>query len=225
MSLSRLLGMNIYIIVDPSSSKKKKFGDYTAMVVIALGRDRNYYVVEWVRDKLNLKEKADKLIQLYDKYSKVSRPIVAYEEYGLQADIEAIQMVQDQYNYRFPILPLGGRVSKPERIMWLQPLFEGQMIYLPSKQLYRQHDKQLVDLTQIFLQEKDMAPEIPDEMHDDLIDVTSRIKDPKLNAQFPMGPIGPNGLRGIDVDSDRKKYDPLTHGLDKTKNGHSWEPF
>lgn len=40
-------GMNIYIVVDPASEKKKE-SDYTVMMVVALGQDENYYIVDMV---------------------------------------------------------------------------------------------------------------------------------------------------------------------------------
>ena len=47
-------GLSRYILVDPASEKKKD-NDYTAMVVIGLGADDNYYILDIVRDRLNRK--------------------------------------------------------------------------------------------------------------------------------------------------------------------------
>jgi len=56
-------GMNIYIMVDPASGKKYKGNkgkgykeadqDYTAMMVVGLHADKNYYLLDMVRDRLN----------------------------------------------------------------------------------------------------------------------------------------------------------------------------
>jgi len=44
-----MANLNIYIIVDPAGTKTKK-ADYTTMWVIGLGADRNYYVLDLIRD-------------------------------------------------------------------------------------------------------------------------------------------------------------------------------
>ena len=78
--------MRKYLLVDPASSKKKG-SDYTVMAVIGLGTDQNYYLLDAVRDRLNLTERGDKLFELHRKW----RPErVGYEKYGMQADIEYI---------------------------------------------------------------------------------------------------------------------------------------
>jgi hypothetical protein len=53
--------MRKYLLVDPASSKKKG-SDYTVMAVIGLGADQNYYLLDAVRDRLNLTERGDKLL-------------------------------------------------------------------------------------------------------------------------------------------------------------------
>ena len=59
--------MNRYIIVDPASSKEKR-SDYTVMLVLGLGKDGNYYVVDGVRDRLNLSERTNILFNLVEQY-------------------------------------------------------------------------------------------------------------------------------------------------------------
>src|SRR5262245_25007528 len=48
-------GLNVYILVDPANTKKKR-SDWSAMWVIGLGRDKNYHVLDVLRDKLNRSE-------------------------------------------------------------------------------------------------------------------------------------------------------------------------
>jgi hypothetical protein len=59
--------MQKYILVDPASSKKKG-SDYTVMVVIGLGTDQNYYLLDAVRDRLNLTERCAALFTLHRKW-------------------------------------------------------------------------------------------------------------------------------------------------------------
>jgi hypothetical protein len=54
---------NRYLIVDPANEKKKN-SDYTAAAVIGLGADQNYYLLDFYRDRLNLKERAELVFHL-----------------------------------------------------------------------------------------------------------------------------------------------------------------
>src|SRR5262249_33632995 len=92
-------GLNVYILVDPANSKKKS-SDYTSMWVVGLGRDENYTILDVIRDRLNLGQRTSMLFDLHDKW----RPLgVAYEEYGMQADIGHIEAEMETKNYRFKI--------------------------------------------------------------------------------------------------------------------------
>lgn len=178
---SKANNLNIYILVDPAS-KKKKASDYTVMWVIGVGGDGNYYVLDVVRDRLNLTERQKMLFALHRKW----RPIrVGYEEYGLQADIEHHQYVMKERNYRFEIVPLGGSMAKEDRIKRLVPKCESRMVYLPEGGLVRtNHEGQAVDLIRVFREEEYLA--FPVCAHDDMLDAMSRILDEEMQVSFPM---------------------------------------
>jgi phage terminase large subunit-like protein len=118
-------GLNVYMIVDPAS-KKKKSSDFTTMWVFGAGADESFYILDLVRDRLNLVDRQRKLFELHRKWRPLS---VGYEEYGLQADIEHHKYVMDKENYRFSITALGGTMAKEDRIKRLVPLFESGRIY------------------------------------------------------------------------------------------------
>ena len=178
---ANLDALNLYILVDPAA-KKKKDSDYTVMMVIGLGGDRNYYLIDAIRDRLNLTERADALLRLHRRY----RPIaVGYEEYGLQADIEHVRYVQEQQNYRFPIVALGGSMPKEDRIRRLVPLYEQGRFYLPRRLLYVDQERKPRDLTQEFVSGEFEA--FPVAAHDDMLDCQARIVDRALGASFPGG--------------------------------------
>ena len=82
--------MNKYILVDPANSKAKK-ADYTAMVVVGLSADKNYYVLDLVRDRLNLGERKERLFGLHKKWNPIG---VGYESYGMMIDIDYITEYQ-----------------------------------------------------------------------------------------------------------------------------------
>lgn len=170
---------NCYLIVDPASEKKKS-SDYTAMFVIRLGMDRNYYVVDMIRDRLNLTERAAALFALHRKYQPIG---VGYEKYGMQADIEHMQDKMERENYRFHITPLGGQVAKVDRIRRLIPLFEQGRIWLPQSLPYRQYDGRTVDLVESFI--RDEYETFPVGAHDDMLDCLARIVDPDFPVTWP----------------------------------------
>lgn len=173
-------GMNRYILCDPAS-KKKKSSDYTSMFVIGIGADKNYYTIDMVRDRLNLRERCKMLFDLHRKYSPIG---VGYEEYGMQADIEHIQYVQEQENYRFAITPLGGGMAKEDRIKRLVPIYEQGRMYLPRSLIRVNYEQRAVDLTRAFVSEEYL--DFPVAGHDDMMDCQSRILDEAMQLSWPQ---------------------------------------
>ena len=171
--------MNRYIVVDPANSKKKD-SDYTVMWVIGLAEDMNYYKIDGIRDRLNLTERTAALFRLHRRY----RPLnVGYESYGMQADIAHIESEMVRENYRFQITPLGGRLSKPERIKKLIPIYEAHRMFQPHRLIYVDYQKQAQDLTRYLMEDEFEA--FPVSQYDDGMDCEARILDPDLKAEFP----------------------------------------
>ncbi len=175
---------NYYILVDPAGEKKKD-SDYTVMVVIGLGPDKNYYLVDGIRDRLNLKERAKHLFRLHRKWNFNNRVLATgYEKYGLQADIEHIQFLQELYGYRFKMVPLGGSMPKNDRIRRLTPDFEQGRFWLPHSLYFVDYEENQQDFVKLFIDEE--YEPFPVAVHDDMLDACSRIKDKELEAQFPL---------------------------------------
>lgn len=172
-------GMNVYILVDPANAKHKR-SDSTAMWVVGLGQDRNYYVLDGIRDKLNLSEKADALFELHRKWHPLR---VGYEEYAIQADIQYIRDRMQRENYRFEITPLRGLTKKQHRIEALEPVFRNKRVFFPKTMVYTQRDGKLVDLTREFLAE---YIAFPAGAHDDMLDALSRIVDQNFQTSWPL---------------------------------------
>lgn len=171
-------GMNKYLLVDPASSKKKG-SDYTVMLVIGLAKDGNRYLLDGLRDRLNLAERARMLMELHREWSPAR---VGYERYGMQSDIEYIKECQDRDNYRFDIIELGGINSKEDRIRRLVGPFESGRFYLPNHLRKFTLEKKGYDLVQEFIDE---YKAFPVGVHDDILDAASRIEDEALGAVFP----------------------------------------
>lgn len=176
--LGSFQGWNIYILVDPAS-KKKRSSDYTVMEVIGLAPDNNYYLIEAIRDRLNLTERTDKLFELHKRFKPIA---VGYEQYGMQSDIEHIKYVQEQENYRFNITEVGGSMPKEDRIQRLIPVFEQGRFYMPKTLHYYNYEKRRVDYIDTFI--KDEYTAFPVCIHDDMLDCRARIFD--IGAKFPQ---------------------------------------
>lgn len=175
--------MNKYLLVDPASTKKRE-SDYTAMVVIGLGDDGNYYLLDAVRDRLSLRERGDSLFSLHRRW-RPSR--VGYERYGMQADIEHYRERMSRENYRFEIVELGGQIAKADRIRRLIPPFESGRVHLPETLIKVDYEGRHVDLVAAFVNEE--YRDFPVAQHDDFFDALSRIMDPELGAVWPKPAI------------------------------------
>lgn len=182
--------LNKYILVDPAGAKKKS-SDYTVMAVIGLGEDGNYYLIDGVRDRLNLTQRADKLFELQKKHRHGFQK-VGYEKYGMQADVEHIKDKQNREDYRFPIVELGGQMPKEDRIRRLVPVFEGGRFYMPRRLIFVDAEGKARDFVGEFI--RDEYTSFPVSIHDDMFDDLSRIVDPDLHAQFPT-PAAPGAVQ------------------------------
>lgn len=196
--------LNIYILVDPANAKKKD-SDYTSIMVVGLGPDDNYYVVDMVRDRLNLTERTNRVIGLHRLY----RPLgVFYEHYGMQADIQHLEYVQHHHNYRFQVTPVGENTPKPDRIRRLVPLFESGRVFLPDRCVQVDWERRQHDLVREFIDDEYLA--FPVCVHDDMLDCLANIQDqtfvamatwPDLdNPEFIVRPEGAGAVAATDYD-------------------------
>ena len=198
--LRKASNWNVYILVD-AASEKKKGSDYTVIVVVALGCDRNYYLLDGVRDRLNLTERTN---ILFEKVRLWNPKAVGYEKYGMMSDVEHIKYVQQQEGFRFHIVELGGTMGKNDRIRRLVPAFEQHRFYLPRRCIFGTHDGKPVDFTKILIDEEYST--FPVSSHDDMMDAISRIMDEDLCAVFPKV-IEKNAL-AMPI-TTQERYDPF----------------
>ena len=170
---------NKYILVDPANSKKTS-ADYTVMEVIGLAPDGNYYLIDALRDRLNLTQRTNKLFELH----RIHTPrAVGYERYGMQSDIEHIQGEMERRNYRFEIKEVGGSLAKEDRIRRLIPIYEQGKFYSPKRLTFVDCEGTTRDYVQTFNSDEYLA--FPVCVHDDMLDCRARILDPALGAEFP----------------------------------------
>lgn len=174
--------MNLYIMYDPANTKKDN-ADWTAIVVIGLAPDKNYYILDLVRDRLNPTERVNKLINMHKKWNRRGGkpPTVCIEQYGMMTDSFYIQEVQNQINYRFPTVEVAGKLKKEDRIRRMVPDWDNNRIYLPDKILYNDYKNEVRELVGELIEDELML--FPVGKNDDMIDAMSRIYD--VNAFFP----------------------------------------
>ncbi len=177
--LTNTQSMNKYLLVDAANSKRKG-SDYTAMWIVGLATDGNYYALDMVRDRLNLTERAERIFTLHRKWKPRQ---VRYEKYGLMADIEHLKARQEQENYRFDVMEVAGQTSKQDRVKRLLPIFEQGRFYLPKQLFATDWQKIPVDLVHAFIEEEYMA--FPVGLHDDMLDALARIAEPELTLNWP----------------------------------------
>ena len=165
---------NNYIFVDPANSKNKK-SDYTSIVVIGAGVDGNLYLIDAIRDKLNVREREDILFDLHRKYQP---KFVGYEKYGMGNDTDWIKKSMEDRNYRFTLTALGGSLSKKDRITRLIPYFFEHKFFFP-KILYKSNfENKVVDIIDEFIHQEYVT--FPVGVHDDMLDALSRICDVQI---------------------------------------------
>lgn len=177
-------GMNVYLLCDPAGEKKVS-ADFTVILVIGLAPDLNYYLIDGIRDRLNLSERTKKVIEFRQKYMPVG---VGYEKYGKDSDIEHIKDVQGRTNRNFRITPLGGSTHKHDRMRKLIPLFEASRFWLPPYLYFMDHENRQRDLIADFKNEYFAFPRSL--LYDDILDCMSRIvheqdKPEKWKCVFP----------------------------------------
>jgi hypothetical protein len=101
---------------------------------------------------------------------------VAYEEYGLQSDVEYITELMERENYRFGITVVGGTTSKEDRIRRLVPTFADGRFWLPPSRWYTNYEQRHSDLIQEFVEQEMLVWPVGTQ-HDDMLDSLSRIYD------------------------------------------------
>jgi predicted phage terminase large subunit-like protein len=172
-------GLNVYMMFDPASGKRSN-NDYTAGWVVGLGTDENVYVLDIVRDRLNLPQRAELIMRWHRKYKPIQ---VRYEKYGMMADIEYILELQKKEKYRFEIIEVAGKVPKSDRIKRLIPYLAANRFIFPTWKYYTDYEGTTVDLMEIFREEEYKS--FPVSQHDDMLDALARLFEPDLTLIWP----------------------------------------
>lgn len=188
--------MNIVILVDPAGGdedekqKKDKNSDWTAMMVVGLGEDNNYYLLDIIRDRLNPTERIDTLFMLHRHWNKLTgkSPKCGYEKYSMQSDIHYIEKKKKDDAYHFPLIKVAGPKSKTSRVSRIVPDLENGRWYFPNSLIYCDTEGRKWDLVQELINTE--CKTFPMSKHDDMLDCLSRVYEPELYMSFPKPKIG-----------------------------------
>lgn len=130
--------LNVYIMVDPASSKKKG-SDRTAMVVLGVDAASNKYLLDGYCHKMSLPERwvaMKGLRKHWQAQPGVQMVHVGYERFGMHSDMEHFEEKMQQSGDVFSIKELNWPQDSPgakiDRIQRLVPDFGYGKFYLPA---------------------------------------------------------------------------------------------
>lgn len=179
--------MNRLILGDPATGKKQKKKssmNYTAIFVLGLSADRHVYVLDMVRDVLELRERWRALKRLHQRWKPY---LVFWEDYAVSADGQYFKekMDDENYSFRFETPPNRGKANlkKEDRIRKLHPWFADGRIHFPEA-MWRPTVDGDRDLVKIFLQ--DEFKTFPSGVTDDMLDALAHMLDERLPLEWPM---------------------------------------
>lgn len=198
--------LNVYIMVDPASSKKKG-SDYTAMTVVGVDAARNKYLLDGYHQKMSLPERwlaMRNLRRFWSNQVGVQMVKVGYERYGMRSDLEHFEEKMEIEGDYFEITelswPMEGSGSKYDRIQRLYADFSYGRFYIPAitegetklqrrqreigkpylilkPTRRRSHLNKVYSLNKVFITE---YITYPFSVHDDFLDSLSRIYDMEI---------------------------------------------
>lgn len=181
--------MNLVGLVDPAggedlNKKKKKLSDWTVIDIWGLAPDKNYYLLDRIRDRLNPTDRIATLFMIHRKWAELTGKSfkVGYEKYGMQSDTHYIREKQKQESYHFPLIELGGSMMKEERIRQLIPDMQNGRFYFPPTMPYIDLEGRKFDLVEEMREE---MRSFPRSKYDDILDTMSHLYNPNLYLVFP----------------------------------------
>lgn len=165
------INLSYYVFVDPANKQKKK-SDYTCLCVAGLDANYEWWVIDLIRDKLDVDGRANLVIE-----SCMKRKLhkVFYESVGFQnTDISIIKNYCKAKQYYIEVEEMKfTSQSKEDRIRALQPKFQHTTIHFPkSYPYYSKYENRTIDMIPIFNKEAWMFPKTD---HDDMLDCLSNI--------------------------------------------------
>jgi hypothetical protein len=145
--------LNVYIMVDPASASRKKGTDSTAIAVVGIDAQRNKYLVDGYRHKMNLQQRWQAIKALRARWlgqPGVQMVRVGYERYGMDSDFDYFEERMLVEKEAFEIVELAwpreGPGSKTDRVQRLVPDFIQKKFHL-AKLCTREEGGKTVEYT------------------------------------------------------------------------------
>ncbi len=152
---------NLYAFVDPAklSGTGPKRKDYTAIVVLALRADARRYVVEMIRDRMEVADMVEIVFKIDDYWRGRGNPIKIWwwESRGASLDVEFWHTQAElRKNAAITFLPFQSIEKKDSRIGRLKWPFQKGLIRFPrqSGAISRVTDGAVRDMVSVFIQEE-----------------------------------------------------------------------
>jgi predicted phage terminase large subunit-like protein len=212
--------LKVAIFVDPANTQKKK-SDYTALCVVGLDERGHYWLMDIVRDKLDVEGRAALAIGFAEKHGLHK---IHYESVGFQnTDAYIIKKLAQERQYYIQVEEMKATAaSKEDRIRALQPLFERGTIHFPRRyEYYSKYHKRSLDMIESLNREAWMFPK---NEHDDMIDVLSMLCRVTLYAPAKAREVKPDSLfdqmRQLAIDAKTPKH--VFKGFGNRNNGAGW---
>ena len=128
--------VNIFIGVDPASSENVK-ADYTVIMVIAVDKEYNIYILDYFRGQVTPMDGADKLFELADMYHPKD---IKIEETGHVMLADYVLRVSKETGRFYNINTRKAIKTKYYRIKQMQPYFASHSIYLQESNDELEHE-------------------------------------------------------------------------------------
>jgi phage terminase large subunit-like protein len=161
--------LRIGVFVDPAN-KQRKDSDYTALMTIGIDSVGDWYLIDIIRDKLTLDQRAKLVLKILMAHGIHQ---CNYESIGFQSsDIKAIKEMGMTADWHISVNEIkASRQSKEDRIRGLQYLYEQGKVHWPKSYKYfsKYHNREF-DMVEILRREMWMFPKCE---KDDLADCHS----------------------------------------------------
>ncbi len=201
--------MTKYLFCDPAGSKDKT-SDSTVIAVIGCTYLRQFFLVDMIRDKLDVYERFQMLKEMYQKHDPYD---AYYEKQALNSDLEVFEREMEREKFYFPIEKFQSNETgaKRKRIKAFGGLLRKKEFFLPEKIYY-------TDITDV---ERELISEFINEeytkyphnkAHDDMLDCMAMIQN--VDVVFPEE----------DTEEQPKKVEGRKHpAFTKQEKGTSWQ--
>lgn len=162
-------GLNYYLVVDPADSEEKR-ACYTAMKVIGVDAEENWYWVDGAFDKIDDRERIDTAIALAKKWNVYE---VLWENLSFgRTDCRNFERQRREEGLQCQIREVGAsRTSKDDRILGLNDRYSRLKVFWPPRMMYySKYEGKTIDLVKA--QEYEFLG-FPLVSHKDLLDAES----------------------------------------------------